>query len=104
MTDCASCKKSVESGDTHICRTEHGNFVISNWPTQGEKCKEYAEKPTIILKQRFRLKLQKEQKKQTIPNTTPQATEPTVSFKNGLGWIIAAVLAGVIIGMQLFGA
>ena len=105
MTNCASCQKSVESGETHICKTEHGNFVISNWPTQGENCKEYMEKPTVILKQRFRLKTpHKEQKNQTISNATPQSIESTVSFKSGLGWIIAAVLAGVIIGMQLFGA
>ena len=105
MADCASCKKHVESGETNICKTEHGNFVISNWTTQGENCKEYAEKPTVILKQRFRLKTpQKEQKNQTISNVAPQATEPTVSFINGLGWIVAAILGGVIIGMQLFGA
>ena len=101
MIDCASFKKCLESGADHICNTEQGKFVITNFPTQGEKCKAYKEKPTTIIQKKVWLpKLTKNQK----PPTNLQSTEKTVSFKNGLGWIVAAVLAGVLIGMQLFGA
>ena len=105
MTDCLSCEKRVESNGAYFCQpnpaeptkvalitkpdvTASPQEIKQSLLDEGNNCEKY------VLKADFDKKKVSEQQQQSVSPTPRRAT---VSLRSGLGWIVAASLAGVLL-------
>jgi hypothetical protein len=125
MNDCSNCGKSIEVTPTsHFCSTEGKTYVISNYPAQGEDCKTFESStkkqqikpqnkdPLInFLNKRKQPKVDDAEKKiieafdknMGVPQQVypVESSDQEVNVRSALGWILAAVLGGALIGSWL---
>ena len=111
MTDCLSCEKRVESNGAYFCQpnsaeptkvalitkpdvTASPQEVKQSLLEEGNNCEKY------VAKADFDKKKVSEQPQQFASPTQPNRT--TVSLRSGLGWIVAAGLAGILLVTYLF--
>jgi 3-oxoacyl-ACP reductase-like protein len=129
MNDCSNCSKSIEITPTsHVCSTEGKKYVISNYPAQGENCsvleivtnkqqtKVKSKDPLIsFINNRKKPSVDEAEKKiieafdrnMGVPTSKPvssvESSDQEVNPRNALGWIVAAVLGGVLVASWLLG-
>jgi hypothetical protein len=129
MNDCSNCSKSIEVTPTsHVCSTEGKKYVISDYPSQGVNCKTL---DPITNKQQLKVKSKSKDplinffnnRKQPKMDDAekkiieafdknmgmPQQVYPVessgeeINVRSALGWIVAAILGGALIGSWLLG-
>jgi hypothetical protein len=131
MQDCSNCSNVVASGQGHFCKMGNNVYPISNYPEDGASCstwtqgsaqkveKEHSRDPLLSWLDRKKNKSSIDSAEQKIIDAydknmgfteTPQVNaskskfnDGEVDVKNALGWIIAAVLSGVLISLWLLG-
>ena len=126
MNDCSNCGNSIEVTPTaHVCNMEGKKYVISNYPSQGENCsalkpvatnsvgvKGKSKDPLVNFFNRRKQPDDAEKRiieafdrNMNVPTTTKhynvESSDQEVNVRSALGWILAAVLGGALIGSWL---
>ena len=106
MSDCSDCKRVIESGKDYFCHIDNNVFLLYNYPAQGESCKKYVQKHASMIQKSKDPLLAFFNKRKIVEKPKLQQeleSKTEISFRAGLGWIVAAILGGALIGIMLLG-